>query len=123
MKKLLAFAVVGGTGFLVDALVLTTLIEYRITDKFTARIVAIGMALLVTWTLNRNFTFGKSDRHVAVEGVRYGTVGVVGSFFNYGVYSAILIFFPRTDPLIALILGSASATVFSYTGYSKLVCK
>lgn len=123
MRKLFAFAVVGGTGFIVDAGVLSALIDYGVTDKFTARIVAIACALLVTWSLNRHFTFGKSDHHVAVEGMRYGTVGVMGSLINYGVYSLVLIAVPGIDPLIALTLGSASATVFSYTGYSKLVFK
>lgn len=123
MRKLFTFLVVGGTGFVVDASVLTTLIEYEVTDKFSARIVAIAMALIVTWSLNRHFTFGKSDRHVAVEGARYGTVGVIGSFINYGIYTSLLIAFRDLDPFVAMMAGSASATVFSYTGYSKLVFK
>jgi putative flippase GtrA len=121
MRRLISFAVVGGTGFIVDAGVLTTLLEFRLTDKFSARVAAIGLALLVTWTLNRRFTFEASDRHVAVEGMRYGTVGIVGNLINFGVYSSILILFPHVEPLIALILGSATGTIFAYTGYSKLV--
>lgn len=117
----MTFAVVGGTGFAVDACALSTLLEFRLADKFSARVVAIGLALLVTWTLNRRFTFGASDRHVAVEGMRYGTVGVAGNLINFGVYSLILIAMPDTAPLLALAAGSASGTVFAYTGYSKLV--
>ncbi|WP_099865820.1 GtrA family protein [Pararhizobium haloflavum] len=123
MRKLFAFAVVGGTGFIVDAGVLTALLEYRLADKFSARVVAIALALCVTWTLNRRFTFGASRHHVAIEGMRYGSVGMLGSLINYGVYSGLLIAFPRIEPLIALTLGSASATIFAYTGYSKLVFK
>lgn len=121
MRRLISFAVVGGTGFIVDAGVLTTLLEFRLTDKFSARIVAIGLALLVTFTLNRRFTFGASDRHVAVEGMRYGSVGIAGNLINFGVYSSVLILFPWIEPLVALILGSATGTIFAYTGYSKLV--
>lgn len=121
MRRLISFAVVGGTGFIVDASVLTTLLELRLTDKFSARVVAIGLALLVTFTLNRRFTFGASDRHVAVEGMRYGTVGVAGNLINFGVYSSVLILFPWIEPLAALIFGSATGTIFAYTGYSKLV--
>lgn len=123
VQRLVAFAIVGGTGFVVDAWVLTTLLELRLADKFSARVVAIGLALVVTWSLNRRFTFGASDRPVAVEGVRYGTIGIIGNVLNFIVYSGILLTFPTTKPLIAMTFGSATATVFNYTGYSKLVFK
>lgn len=117
----MTFALVGGTGFAVDASVLSTLLEFELADKFSARIMAIGLALLVTWTLNRRFTFGASDSHVAVEGMRYGTVGIAGNLVNFGVYSMIVIAWPWLDPLIALAIGSASGTICAYAGYSKLV--
>jgi putative flippase GtrA len=79
------------------------------------------MALVVTWTLNRHFTFGASDRPIAVEGMRYGTVGLLGNILNFLVYSSLLVMFPRLSPVVALAIGSASATLFAYTGYSRLV--
>ena len=75
----------------------------------------------VSKLLNRNFTFGKSTRHAAVEGMRYSGVGIATSLLNYLVYSGLLVFVPELRPVFALTIGSAVATIFSYTGYAKLV--
>jgi putative flippase GtrA len=123
MKQLLTFLMVGSAGFAVDVGVLTAILDWTRADPYSARIVAIGLALMVTWQLNRHFTFGRSDSHAAVEGLRYGSVGIAGNVLNFGVYSAILMAFPRTAPVVALIAGSASGTLFAYTGYSRLVFK
>ena len=97
------------------------LLRFTALDPFTARLIAIAAALQVTWLLNRNFTFGKSTRHAAVEGMRYGGVGIATSMLNYLVYSGLLVFVPELRPVFALTIGSAVATIFSYTGYAKLV--
>ena len=120
-KRLLSFLVVGGIGFLADAGVLLGLLRWTDIDPFTARLVAIAIALQVTWLLNRNFTFGKSTRHAAVEGMRYSGVGIASAVLNYLVYSGLLVFIESIPPIVALTIGSATGTVFSYTGYAKLV--
>jgi len=120
-KRLLSFVIVGGIGFLADAGVLLGLLRWTDIDPFTARLLAIATALQVTWLLNRNFTFGKSTRHAAVEGMRYGGVGIASAILNYLVYSGLLVFITSLPPIVALTIGSATATVFSYTGYAKLV--
>ena len=120
-KRLLSFLVVGGIGFLADAGVLLSFLRWTDVDPFTARLVAIAIALQVTWLLNRNFTFEKSTRNAAVEGMRYGGVGIASNILNYLVYSGLLVFVPEIRPIAALILGSATGTVFAYTGYAKLV--
>jgi putative flippase GtrA/glycosyltransferase involved in cell wall biosynthesis len=120
-KRLFSFVVVGGIGFVTDAVLLMGLLRFTALDPFTARLVAIAAALQVTWLLNRNFTFGKSTRHAAVEGMRYSGVGIATSLLNYLVYSGLLVFIPDLRPVIALTIGSAVATIFSYTGYAKLV--
>ncbi len=119
-KRLLSFVIVGGIGFLADAGVLLGLLRWTDIDPFTARLLAIATALQLTWLLNRNFTFGKSERHAAVEGMRYGGVGIASAVLNYLVYSGLLLFV-TSMPIVALTVGSATATVFSYTGYAKLV--
>ncbi len=52
-------------------------------NPFLARLLSIGFALAVTWLINRTVTFGPSSRHVAVEGARYGGVGIGTSLVNY----------------------------------------
>ncbi|MXO01378.1 GtrA family protein [Shinella zoogloeoides] len=121
MRRILLFALVGGAGFLVDAGVLALLLHVSPLGPFSARIVAIAAAMLVTFWLNRTFTFGRSDRGLAAEGTRYGGVGVSAALLNYAVYSAILLVFPAVWPVLAVAIASLAAMVWSFLGYSRFV--
>ena len=119
--RIARFIVVGGIGFVADAAVLLLLLRFTGLDPFSARLLAIAVALQVTWLLNRRFTFGRSNAHAAIEGMRYNGVGIATSVFNYLVYSGLLLVFSGLPPLAALVIASAAATVLSYTGYARLV--
>ncbi|MFZ2102470.1 MAG: GtrA family protein [Oricola sp.] len=120
--RLASFAVAGGTGFLVDASVLTLLLKFTPLGPFSARVFAIAAAMLTTWAINRTVTFGKSGRHVVKEGARYGFVALIGAALNYAIYSGLLLAAPGViTPLMALVIAVAVVTVFSYLGYSRFV--
>lgn len=121
MKRFLRFMVVGGVGFVVDAGVTLGLLATGFFGPFSARAIAIALALLCTWFCNRNFTFGKSGHHVVREGVLYGSVGITSALLNYAIYSGLLLSMPMLRPILALILASASATLYSYFGYARFV--
>jgi len=121
MKKLFRFLLAGSVGFIVDAGVLHLLLWYTPVGPFVGRAVSIPSALLATWILNRNFTFGHSDRSLAAEGFRYGSVGLTSALLNYALFSSLLMTEPSLRPIIALTLGSAAATAFSFFGYSRFV--
>ncbi|KGF70296.1 membrane protein [Hoeflea sp. BAL378] len=120
-RKISFFLFAGAIGFAVDMGVLWLLLQFRLLDPFSGRVLAIGAAMLCTYMINRTFTFGRSHRKVSVEGARYGSVGIASALINYTVYSGSLIAFPFISPYLALILGSGSATVFSYLGYDRFV--
>lgn len=121
MNRVIRFAVVGGLGFVVDATVLALLLRTTALDPFTARLISIAVALAATWQLNRHLTFGASSRPVAVEGARYGGIGIATSIVNYLAYSAALWSLPSLPPLAALVIGSGVAMAFSFLGYSRFV--
>jgi len=121
MKKPLRFLLTGGIGFVVDAAVLMLLLRATPLDPFSARLLSIAVALSATWMLNRHITFGPSSRALAIEGARYGGIGMATSLINYCVYSGLLFTFSGMPPLTALLLASAVAMVLSYLGYSRLV--
>ncbi|GAB4357939.1 MAG: hypothetical protein Kow0026_18570 [Oricola sp.] len=122
LLRLASFAVAGGTGFIVDASVLTLLMRFTPLGPFSARIFAIAAAMLTTWIINRNVTFGKSGRHVVKEGARYGFVALIGAGLNYAIYSGLLLAAPGViTPLMALVIAVGIVTVFSYLGYSRFV--
>lgn len=121
MKKLVRFGIVGTIGFVIDATVLWLLLATTPLGPFIARAIAIVVALVATWYLNRSFTFGASSRSLAVEGFRYGSVGVTSAVVNYLIYTLLLLSLPILQPLAALVLASIAAMAFSFFGYSRFV--
>jgi len=121
MKKLLRFGIAGGIGFLVDAGVLSLLLQTTPLGPFLARLVAIALAMATTWVFNRTFTFDRSGHSLAVEGFRYGSVGVTAALVNYGLYSALLLTLPDLQPITAMVLATAASVLFSFFGYSRFV--
>ena len=121
MKTLLRFGLVGGLGFLTDAAILQSLLATTLLDPISARLVSIGLALFVTWLLNRYLTFAPSSRGTVVEGARYGGIGIASSALNYAVYAALILAVPSMVPLAALAIASVIAMGFSFLGYSRLV--
>jgi putative flippase GtrA len=121
MKRLVRFIFAGGVGFVADAAALWFLLAVTPLGPFTARVISIGFALSITWSINRHLTFSPSGRGIAQEGARYGGVGIATSIVNYLVYCAMLFALPSVPPLAALAVASAVAMALSFLGYSRLV--
>jgi putative flippase GtrA len=119
--RALRFGLTGIIGFIVDAGTLALLLKAGLLDPFSARLVAITVALLTTWMINRSYTFAPSGRSLYEEIARYGMVGFTGSALNYAIYAAILLIAPQVWPVAAVVCASAIVTVFSWLGYSKFV--
>ncbi len=121
-KQLSRFAVVGSLGFLVDFGVTLLLIDFGL-DAFIARIVAIMLAVLTTWRLNRAITFGASESSQAREGMRYFAVAFCVAMVNYTIYAGLLMTVPGMSPGIAIIIAVGCATVLSFCGYRLFAFK
>lgn len=121
MKRIIWFLAAGGLGFVIDAGLTYLLITQAGFSPFFARIPAIFCAMAATFVINRNRTFGRSERSIAQEGFRYWVVGVTSALLNYAVYSLLLHSIPMLQPIVAVIFGSAAATLYSFFGYSRFV--
>ena len=122
LSQLARFALVGILGFVVDAGMTLTLI-HRGIDPFTARVLSIALAMMVTWRLHRALTFGASDSSQAREGFRYFTVAIIAAILNYAIYAGLLIAFSAISPLFAIVVAIGTVTVLSFLGYRHLVFK
>lgn len=120
--KLSRFGLVGGIGFVVDAGLTTTLIHAGL-DPFSARVVAIACAMLITWRLNRAITFGASNTSQKSEGVRYFAVALAAAAVNYAAYAALMLAFPTLMPTIAVALATGISMTVSYLGFSRFAFK
>jgi putative flippase GtrA len=116
---MLRFAIVGGTGFFVDAGLLAILFHGVGLDPFSARMISICVAMFTTWRLNRALTFGASASSQASEGLRYASVAVVTACLNYAVYCLVLAIWREAPPLFAAAGATLVAMSFSYLGYSR----
>ncbi len=112
------FVVVGIAGFIVDAGLTTTLIQFGL-DPFTARLIAITTAMLVTWRLNRAITFGQSATSQKAEGLRYSVVATLAAIINYLSYAVLVLIFPGIFPVFAVAIATGTSMCVSYIGYSR----
>ncbi|HWK38070.1 MAG TPA: GtrA family protein [Hyphomicrobium sp.] len=114
----LRFIATGLIGFLVDAAVLAALLHASIAGPAVARLGSFLCALLVTWMLNRSWSFaGRQRPHLSRELSGYATIQVTGFAVNYGIFLALVhgVDGARLAPLPALIVGCASSAVLTYS--------
>ena len=119
----LRFGVVGAVGFVVDALALHALTGLVGLNPFVGQAIAFPAAVLVTWPLNRAWTFrrgGQSGR--LKQAAVYFGVQCAGFAANYVVYSAALMTMPvlRHWLVIPLALGAAMGLCVTFAGSKHL---
>lgn len=117
--ELPGFLVVGTIGLLVDAAVLAALVYGFDWGNYSARFVSFGVAVTVTWLLNREYVF--SAGKLANKGHEYGryiALQSVSMVVNLGVYAALIYASPfmASWPLLALAAGCASGLIFNFLG-------
>jgi putative flippase GtrA len=112
----LAFLVSGGTAFTVDAVVLKLLTLGFGIHPIAARIGAIALAMVAGWLMHRTYTFKVLAPPTLVEFLRYAGVAWSASAVNYGVFVLVVLAQPDIEPLVALVISSFCAMVFSYLG-------
>lgn len=116
-KGLIRFLTVGVGGLAVDIAVLWLVREEFGVGAAYARLVSLSAATLVTWALNRQFTFGNSGRRKRIELGRYTAVAATAQSVNYLTYLGALAALPHLDYRISAFMGAVVATGFSYTGH------
>ena len=111
------FAMVGIVGFCTDAGLLHIGINIFGFGPIIARIPSFTIAVLVTWYLNRKYTFGIPDKSFTESFPPYLSSNFVGMLLNFGIYSFAILWMPDSlgrYPLLALAVGAAVSMVFNY---------
>ncbi|MBH81288.1 MAG: hypothetical protein CMQ49_12350 [Gammaproteobacteria bacterium] len=123
--QIFRFLQVGLVGFTVDVSVISLLLYgfgLQETDAglVGSRVVSFVAAISATFLLNARYTFGSSLRHSSFS--LYVMIQCLGAAINLGTYTSLVLFGPFNDaPLIALVIGSASATVSNFLLVRKFV--
>lgn len=109
------FVIVGSIGFIVDA-GLTQGLSYLLLHPIAARIPAIGIAVFVTFLLNRKYTF-QAENTSFIRGLcDYVAANIISQGFNFGLYSLLVMQFAvfAFYPFAAVMIGSLAAMGVSF---------
>lgn len=118
LKEALRFGGVGSVGFVVDGGLLWVLLLAGI-DPYLARLISFPIAVLVTWLLNRTWTFENADQSKpAAQFGRYLSVQLVGAISNYLIYALVVTSFPGNIAyaLVGFALGSFVGMFINFFG-------
>jgi putative flippase GtrA len=113
--NLTRFCAVGSAGLITDASLFLLLAHQGMAEPF-ARALSLGAATMLTWRLNRRFTFGDSTRREAFEGGCYSGVALLAQGLNYVLFLTLRAAWPELPALAALLCAGAFVAGFSYTG-------
>lgn len=117
-RELVLFAVGGGIGFVVDAVILQALVSLCGADPYAAQVFAFLVAATATWWWNRSRTFASrsSGRSLLGEWLHWMALMGFGAVVNYAAYVGSLMMCPSWHrwPVLAVAVGSAIAAVVNY---------
>ncbi|HEY7248479.1 MAG TPA: GtrA family protein [Xanthobacteraceae bacterium] len=110
------FLAVGGIGLAAD-LVLFTLMLIGGVAPLGAGFAALVAATILTWRLNRAFTFNSSGRAKSHEAMRYAVVTTVAQSTSYLVFAVLVSSVLAPVPQAAILVGAACGAIVSYNGH------
>ena len=110
------FIASGGLAFVTDASILTLLTRGAGLDPYSARIIAIGCAMVVGFFAHRRMTFAVKKPATWKQFSKFAGVAMTASLVNYAIYAGILLLRPEIEPIFALIAATGISMCVSYVG-------
>ena len=118
------FAAIGALGFLVDAGILTAVMNGLDANHYAARAISFTVAVTATWYMNRQWVFKRvAAQKSSREYTAYLVVQTVGAVINLSVFVTAIELAPALSdtPLVPLALGAAVALLFNFSASSRFV--
>jgi putative flippase GtrA len=115
LKQFFKFGFVGGIGFLVDALLLLIFVYKLNIDISISRIFSFFFAVLITWFLNRKFTFSQDSKFKKrKEYIYYVSIQSIGALLNYIIFIVLVYSSKIFEDYLILALALASIIVMFF---------
>lgn len=116
VQSFLRFFVAGLIGFSIDAGILNIGKYVFDLHPIVARIPAFCVAIVVTYFINRHFTFQASDVPHNQSFPRYISANILLQGTNFAIYSGLVLAFSFLHdwPIIALVIASGTVMVASF---------
>lgn len=120
--SLVRFTIVGGIGFLIEAMLLTYFATVPSVGPIWGRFISFPLAVLATWWLNRTLTF-KSTNDPGREGMRYFLVQIFGALANLAVFISLVSHFPSLQgiPVVPLFMAAIVGLIVNFVLSKKFV--
>ena len=120
--RFVRFLIAGSIAFVVDASILTLLVEFAAWPPTWARFVSFPSAVTVNWLVHRAHVFEPTDKP-HTEYLKFASVQMLSASINLGIYFAAVLSsqFMARWPVIPLIIGSVAAMFLSYFCNSRFV--
>lgn len=121
-RRFFRFALVGALGFVIDASILTLLVNVLGYGHYVSRAVSFTLAVTVTWWINRSWVF-QAGTPTSREYSGYFLVQMVGAVTNLGVYVLVIELVPglAAMPVIPLAVGASVAMLVNFLLMRRLV--
>lgn len=120
--RFIRFLIAGSIAFVVDASVLTLLVEVFGWPPTWGRVVSFPAAVTVNWLMHRIHVFEATDKP-HTEYLKFASVQAVSATINLGIYFACVLNVPFLArwPVLALMLGAGVAMFLTYFLNSRFV--
>jgi len=116
LSPLLRFLLVGGVGLVADIALFTLMLILGL-HPLLAGLAALVAATVLTWRLNRIFTFKRTGRGQRDEAVRYAAVTAAAQSTSYIVFAILASTVFAGVPQVAILVGAGVGAVVSYNGH------
>ena len=117
VRQFLLFGLGGTLGFLVDAGVVSLLVNGLGQGPYRSRLVSFLCAVAITFVFNRRYTFAAhAQRRLGGQASRYLLAMIGGFVVNYGLYAWLIYQFEpiRAWPVIGVAAGSVAGFLVNY---------
>ena len=116
-RQLLRFAVVGGSGFVVNLVVFTGLVHALGVDYRLANVAAYLVAVTNNFAWNRRWTFrhDAAGGHAGFQAVRFFAVSLAAQLVSLGILEALVVG-AHAPKLAAQAVAVAAATPLNFLG-------
>lgn len=111
------FIVSGLIAFSTDAAVLWLLTSFAAIDPYSARVIAILVAMVAAYFAHRRLSFAVATPPSLSEFAKFASVASTANVINYAIYAGMLLVVPGCTPLQALLVASVIAMIVSYLGF------
>jgi putative flippase GtrA len=115
-RQFVSFALAGGVGFLVEAVVLKS-VTLAGMNPVAGRFVSFPAAVIVTWLLNRRFAFAaQRSADKGAEFRRYLSGQAISAGLGMPPYFLLVVYSPlfARYPLLALVVSAIVALIFNF---------